>query len=84
MRRPKPRRNIYGFTHRLNQALYHSGLSQSEFAERMELRRETVTRYLNGQHVPDALTLAEIGNVLDVSTDWLLYGDVRGTPAWIL
>lgn len=74
--------NVYGFQHRLSQAYYHSGLTQLELAARLGASRPTVTHYINGDSVPDAYALARLGIILDVSTDWLLYGDRGRAPEW--
>ena len=74
---------IYGFTHRLNQAVYHSGMTQAEIAERLGLSRQCVINYMTGKSVMNAAVLASIGTLLDVSTDWLLYGDSGRVPPWI-
>ena len=74
--------NVYGFQHRLGQAYYHSGLTQLELAARLGASRPTVAHYLNGDSVPDAYALARLGIILDVSTDWLLYGDRGRALEW--
>lgn len=79
----RKRGSIYGFQHRLGQAYFHSGLTQTELAERLGVSRQSVTNYLNGDSVPDAAILAAMGDVLDVSVDWLLYGDRGRVPPWI-
>lgn len=73
---------VYGFQHRLCQAFYHSRLTQLELAGRIGASRPTVAHYLNGDSVPDAYTLARLGIILNVSTDWLLYGDRGRAPDW--
>lgn len=46
--------------------------SNTEFAEFLELSRQTVGFYCNGDRIPDALTLKQIAEKCKVSTDWLL------------
>lgn len=80
----KRRGGIYGFQHRLGQAVFHSGLTQEELAKRVGVSRKTIAGYLNGDSIPDARNLATLGTVLDVSVDWLLYADTGRAPEWIL
>lgn len=47
-------------------------LSNTEFAKFLEMSRQTVGFYLNGDRVPDALMLRQIAEKCNVSTDWLL------------
>lgn len=46
--------------------------SNTEFAEFLEISRQTVGFYCNGDRVPDALTLIKIAEKCNVSSDWLL------------
>lgn len=46
--------------------------NNTEFAEFLEMSRQTVGFYLNGDRVPDALNLIKIAEKCNVSTDWLL------------
>ena len=46
--------------------------SNTEFAEFLEISRQTVGFYCNGDRVPDALTLIKIAEKCNVSADWLL------------
>ena len=46
--------------------------SNTEFAEFLEISRQTVGFYCNGDRIPDALTLKQIAEKCHVSTDWLL------------
>lgn len=47
-------------------------LSNTDFAKFLEMSRQTVGFYLNGERVPDALTLIKIAEKCNVSADWLL------------
>ena len=42
------------------------------FAEELNLSRQTVGFYLNGDRIPDAVTLLQISEKCNVSADWLL------------
>mgnify|MGYP005780610661 CR=1 FL=1 len=46
--------------------------SNTEFAEFLEISRQTVGFYCNGDRIPDALTLKQIAEKCEVSVDWLL------------
>lgn len=46
--------------------------SNTEFAEFLEISRQTVGFYCNGDRLPDALMLKQIAEKCHVSTDWLL------------
>lgn len=47
-------------------------MSNTEFAELLGMSRQTVGFYCNGDRIPDALTIKEIAQKCNVSTDWLL------------
>lgn len=46
--------------------------SNTEFADFLDISRQTVGFYCNGDRVPDALTLVKISRKCGVSADWLL------------
>ena len=52
--------------------MQNEGLNTTEFAERLGLSRQTLGFYLNGDRIPDALTLRQICEKCSVSADWLL------------
>lgn len=54
------------------------GLTQSEFAEKMNVTRQTVSRWENGSILPDVDKIADIAAILDVSCDYLLKDDISG------
>lgn len=47
-------------------------LSNTDFAKFLDMSRQTVGFYLNGERVPDALMLIKIAEKCNVSADWLL------------
>lgn len=47
-------------------------LNNTDFAKFLEMSRQTVGFYLNGDRIPDALNLIGIAQKCDVSVDWLL------------
>lgn len=58
------------FRERLNNLL--GDMSTTEFADKVDVSRQTMGFYLNGERIPDSLTLARICKVCSVSSDWLL------------
>lgn len=46
--------------------------SQQDLAEQLGIKRQTVSLYLTGQSVPDALQIRKIAQFFNVSTDYLL------------
>ena len=54
--------------------------SNTEFAEFLGLSRQTVGFYLNGDRMPDAVSLAKIARACAVSTDYLLGLTDEATP----
>ena len=58
------------FRRRLNELL--GEMSTTEFAEKVGLSRQTMGFYLNGDRIPDSITLSQICRVCGVTADWLL------------
>ena len=52
------------------------GMTQSEFAERLCVTRQTVGRWETGTALPDIDKISEIASILDVSCDYLLKDDL--------
>lgn len=50
------------------------GMTQIEFAEKMHVTRQTVSRWENGTVMPDIDKIGEIADLLGVSCDYLLRG----------
>ena len=58
--------------------------TQAEFAAALSMSRATVAFYCAGDRIPDALTLRDIAEKCDVSTDWLLgLSDAKGRDATV-
>lgn len=53
------------------------GLTQTEFAERLSVTRQTVSRWEAGSVMPDIDKIANIAAILGVSCDYLLKDDVK-------
>lgn len=59
--------------HRLKEERERLGLSQSEFAKRMGVHRNTLVRYESGEREPDSNFLARVGDI-GVDPGYLLFG----------
>ena len=64
------RRNIFAI--RLRKARYSAGLTQTQLANKLSIKRNTYAAYETARNVPDALLLASLSTELHCSTDWLL------------
>lgn len=58
------------FRERLNILL--GDMKTTDFADKLGLSRQTMGFYLNGERIPDSLTLSRICQVCNVTADWLL------------
>lgn len=52
------------------------GMTQSEFADRLSVTRQTVGRWETGTALPDIDKISEIASILKVSCDYLLKDEV--------
>lgn len=69
------------FGKKLRSILEFEGLSQKEFAERINVHPSTLNGYINDGKQPDFELLKRIATALGVSTDYLLdYGDKPQGP----
>lgn len=57
------------------------GMTQIEFAEKMHVTRQTVSRWEAGTVMPDIDKIGEIADILGVSCDYLLRDGATGTEA---
>ena len=57
------------------------GMTQIEFAERMHVTRQTVSRWESGAAMPDIDKIGEIADILGVSCDYLLKDEAVETGA---
>ena len=60
------------FSERFELLRKERNLSNTDFAKFLGMSRQTVGFYLNGERVPDAITLIKIAEKCNVSADWLL------------
>jgi transcriptional regulator with XRE-family HTH domain len=54
-----------------------SGLTQIEFAEKLSVTRQTVSRWEAGTVMPDIEKISDIASILGVSCDYLLKDDME-------
>ena len=55
-----------------------NGWSQEDFAEKMEISRQAISRWENGTALPDAQNILRISKLFNVTTDYLLNDDYEG------
>ena len=66
------------FSERLSTLLEEKGMSQGEFAEKLNCSRQSVNFYILGKRNPDIVLAAEMADILGVSCDYLLgRSDIR-------
>ena len=58
-----------------------NGWSQEDFAEKLEVSRQAVSRWENGTALPDAQNILRISKLFRVSADYLLNDDFEEVPA---
>lgn len=64
-----------GFADRLNQAISDMGISKKKLGELIGCDRRNVYEWCWGDTMPNALLLARMCKVLNVSADYLLFGE---------
>lgn len=81
---------VTGFAERLQEALAHQNMSQSQLATVLGVSRSTVTSWVRYGTLPDAGLLGKMCDSLGCSADWLLglkthieKQDVPGNVQWI-
>ena len=52
-----------------------NGLSQEDLAEKLDISRQSVSRWESGSAMPDASNLIQLSTLFDVTTDYLLNDD---------
>ncbi len=57
------------------------GMTQTEFAEKMAVTRQTVSRWEAGAVLPDIDKISDIARILGVSCDYLLKDEISSEPA---
>ena len=54
------------------------GWSQEEFAEKLDVSRQAISRWENGTALPDAHNIVRISKLFNVTADYLLNDDYEG------
>lgn len=67
------------FAMRIKRERQKRGWTQVEFANRLNLSKQTINNWESGRRTPDPSTVVAISELLDVSTDYLL-GKKNNTP----
>lgn len=62
--------NILG--KRLKLERLKKGWTQEELANRLNVTKQTISNWENGERIPDTLMLANIAQLFDIKTDYLL------------
>lgn len=71
-----------GFADRLSKSMKTKNINNTKLAEMIGMERKTVSMWVNGYSMPNSLILARMCKVLNVSADYLLFGergDVNGS-----
>lgn len=64
-------------------AIRNSGLTQTEIAERLHVRPQTVNEYVKGKSLPALDTFANLCAILDVESDYILgLIDIEGNKTY--
>lgn len=66
---------------KIAQARREQGITQLELADRMSVTRQTVSRWETGAAVPDIEKVADLAEILQVSCDYLLKGNLLSKDA---
>ena len=67
--------------HKIAQKRKDRGMTQIEFAEKLNVTRQTVGRWETGAVLPDIEKISDIASLLGVSCDYLLKDDVQEETA---
>lgn len=69
-------------TNRILEIMEKSGLTPSEFADKIEVQRSAISHITSGRNKPSLEFLIKIKNSFpDIDTDWLIFG-IEKEPIW--
>ncbi|MCM1296347.1 MAG: helix-turn-helix domain-containing protein [Muribaculaceae bacterium] len=60
---------------KLKALLKDNGMTQEDLAERLDVSRQAVGKWVNDKGIPEVIKLVQISNLFGVSTDYLLKED---------
>ena len=63
---------MHSFAKNLTSLMKENGTSQSQLAKVLNVKQQTISRYINGEREPDIDTILLIAKFFEVSTDYLL------------
>ena len=66
-----------GFAERLKDLWMKSGMTQEQVAVKIKWKRKAVNAWINGYSMPNALAIARLCRLFNVSADYLLFGEER-------
>ena len=69
------------FVDRLKESRNKCGISQEQLAEKLNISRQAVAKWESGTAMPDIDNLIEIGNIFQVSLDYLLRENIYSSKA---
>lgn len=52
-----------------------NSMSQEDLAEKMNVSRQSISKWESSQSVPEVERIVQLSNILNVSTDWILKGE---------
>ncbi len=52
-----------------------NSMSQEDLAEKMNVSRQSISKWESNQSVPEVEKIVQLSNILNVSTDWILKGE---------
>ena len=55
-----------------------NNLTQEDFAEKLDVSRQAISRWENGTALPDAQNILQISKLFNVTADYLLNDDYKG------
>ncbi len=66
-----------GFPERLREVWLASGMTQKIVSKRIGYERKALSKWMQGDYVPNILALARLCKLFHVSADYLLFGEER-------
>lgn len=69
------------FTKKLMQLRKQNGYSQEELAQKLDITRQSISKWESGQSVPDLKRIIQLSKLFNVSTDYLLKDNIETVPS---